>query len=167
MRKLMLCAAFWAASLLPAKAGFQSWTSETEKDPFSGGVRVTVDYSSSLRSGVLIVCDSAEKGLEIRMVPGFAYDSSLEGQFPEIEFAIDGNRLFGQPGVTGSVGDNIAAAITVLTADKAQQFVDAFAAARKQIAIKDGISDRPHLLSARGSTNAGADLIKCMQLQAE
>jgi hypothetical protein len=53
----------------------------------------------------------------------------------------------------------------VLTVDNAWLFVDAFDGARKQVAIKDGISDRPHLLTAAGSSKAGAALVKCMEGQ--
>ena len=37
--------------------------------------------------------------------------------------------------------------------------------AKRQIAVKDGISDRPYLLTASGSTKAGAALVKCMEGQ--
>lgn len=146
----------------PALAGFNSWTTESEDDPFSGGNRTTVDYSNSMRSGVLIVCDTAEPGLMVRAVPGFAMDANLSDFQPEMEFAVDGKRILGQAGQVGAVGDNVAAAQTQLSKENAEIFVKAFAAAQKQIAIKDGISDRPFLLTARGSTKAGAALVKCM-----
>lgn len=158
---LGLCTALIASSA-PASAGFNSWTTESEDDPFSGGNRTTVDYSNSMRSGVLIVCDTAEPGLMVRAVPGFAMDANLSDFEPEMEFAVDGTRILGQAGQVGAVGDNVAAAQTQLSKENAEIFVKAFAEATKQIAIKDGISDRPFLLTARGSTKAGAALLKCM-----
>ena len=165
--RLLISVALVCMSAIPAFAGFERWTVESEKDPFSGGLRTTINYMSSVRSGVLVICDSAQKGLEVRMIPGFAYEASLEGYTPDVEFAIDGERLMGQPGVTGSVGDNLAASMTMLTGDTAQKFVDAFAGAKSQIAIKDGIADRPYLLNARGSTKAGDALVKCMAAQSK
>ncbi|CAH0132650.1 hypothetical protein SRABI05_00085 [Agrobacterium fabrum] len=165
MRKWVLSAVFFASITAPAMAGFQQWSVDTEDDPFSGGKRVTVDFMSSIRSGVIVICDTAEKGLMFRAIPGFVFDSRLQGLTPEIEFAIDGVRLLGQTGETGAVGDNLAAAQVMLTKENAESLVAAFATAKKQIAIKDGISDRPHLLTARGSTKAGASLLTCMKLQ--
>lgn len=152
-------------SSAPAFAGFDRWTVESEDDPFSGGNRTTVDYFTSIRSGVLIICDTAEPGLMIRAIPGFAFNDSLSGYTPEMEFAVDGARVLGQSGHVGAVGDNVAAAQTQLSKENSEAFVIAFAAATKQIAIKDGISDRPFLLTARGSTKAGAALVRCMTSQ--
>jgi len=146
-------------------AGFDSWSAESEDDPFSGGNRTTVDYFSSSRSGVLIICDTAEPGLMVRAIPGFAFDDSLSGYTPEMEFAVDGTRVLGQSGRVGAVGDNVAAAETQLSKENSEAFVKAFAGAKKQVAIKDGISDRPFLLTARGSTKAGAALVRCMANQ--
>lgn len=156
-----VCAGLLALST-PALAGFESWSVESEDDPFSGGNRTTVAYSSSMRSGVIIFCDTAKTGLSVRAVPGFAFEDSLNDITPELEFAIDGKRLLGQSGAVGAVGDNMAASETTLSVGNSEIFVVAFVAAQKQIAIKDGISDRPHLLKARGSTKAGAALVKCM-----
>lgn len=165
MRTIAVAALAGAISVGPASAGLMQWTAETEEDPFSGGKRVTVDFMSSFRSGVVIICDSAESGLMVRAIPGFAFDSDIEGFTPEIEFAFDGQRLLGQSGETGAVGDNLAVAQTMLSSENARKFVAAFAAAKKQIAIRDGISDRPHLLTARGSTKSGEALVGCMDSQ--
>lgn len=165
MRKLIFILVALASTAGPAAADFNRWSSETEQDPFSGGKRVTVDYMSSLRSGVIIICDTKETGLMIRAIPGFTFTDVLVGATPEMEFAIDGVRIMGQSGQTGAVGDNLAVAQTMLTKENAETFVAAFAGARKQVAIKDGISDRPYLLSARGSTKAGGDLVSCMDGQ--
>lgn len=165
MRLVAPLCAILLGSAAPALAGFNSWTAESEDDPFSGGNRTTVSYASSERSGVLIVCDTAQQGLMVRAVPGFAFDSQLTGFVPELEFAVDGIRILGQTGQVGAVGDNLAAAETQLSKGNAEAFVRAFAAASKQVAIKDGISDRPFLLTARGSTKAGTALTKCMSGQ--
>lgn len=148
-----------------AFALFNSWDTEVEDDPFSGGKRVTTTYMSSVRSGVLVICDSAENGLIVRAIPGFEFDEVLEGATPMFEIAVDGTRLLGETGTTGAVGSNLAISQVVLTGDNSRDFVEAFSKAQKQIAVKDGISDRPHLLTARGSTKAGAALTKCIDLQ--
>ncbi|ATN32877.1 hypothetical protein ACO34A_03560 [Rhizobium sp. ACO-34A] len=162
MVTLVSVAAFSSA----AWAGFDSWTAEVENDPFSGGQRVTVGITTSMRSGVVIFCDTSEKGLTVRAIPGFAFESGMTGFAPEMEFAIDGERLLGQSGETGAVGDNIAVSEVKLSPENAKRFMDAFAAAKKQIAIKDGISDRPHLMPARGTTKSGQALLGCMGKQA-
>lgn len=149
----------------PVSAGLGSWSAETESDPFSGGERVTVTLMSSMRSGVAIFCDSAETGLTIRAIPGFAHVAAIEQLKPKLEFAIDGSLLLAQEGSTGAVGDNLAVAEAKLSAEDARKFVAAFAKAKKQIALKDGISDRPHLLPASGSTKAGEALLQCMKKQ--
>ncbi|MDB5524563.1 MAG: hypothetical protein JWM58_2326 [Rhizobium sp.] len=167
MRKFIISSLIGLSLAGPAAAGFNRWSSETEQDPFSGGKRVTVDYMSSIRSGVLIICDTKETGVMVRAIPGFVFEDTLSAATPEIEFAIDGVRILGQIGQTGAVGDNLAVAQTMLTKENAETFVAAFAGARKQVAVKDGISDRPYLLSARGSTKAGEDLVGCMNGQAQ
>ena len=164
MRTILMMTALLAAAA-PAHAGFDSWTFETEEDPFSGGERVVVDYSASLRSGVLLMCDSAQEGFLIRVIPGYTFDPDMAGFEPEMEVAFDGKRLLGQTGGTGSVGDNLAVAQAMLTADNAALFVEGFKKASKQVAIKDGMSDRPHLMRARGSTKAGEALQSCLDKQ--
>lgn len=165
MKKLVVAAMAAMVGAGAAHAGFDSWTVESEEDPFSKGQRVTANISTSMRSGVIVICDTAERGLMVRAVPGFAYSDSMADFEPMLEFAFDGERLFGQLGETGAVGDNIAASQAMLTPSNAEMFVNAFAAAKKQIAINDGISDRPHLLAARGSTRAGEALQACMRKQ--
>lgn len=167
MRALLSAVLVVALSSIPAMADYKQWSTEKEEDPFSGGKRLTVDYMTSSRSGVFVFCDTAEKGLTVRAIPGFATDPVLEGATPEIEFAFDGQRAFGQQGSTGAVGDNLAIAQVALSPENAKIFVDKFVAAKKQIAIKDGISDSPHLLAARGSTKAGEALVECMKLQGQ
>ena len=120
---------------------------------------------STLRSGVVVFCDTSDVGIKIRAIPGFDYVEGLALVSPKASFAIDGQKLLDADGSTGQVGNNLAAVDITLDADKALKFVKAFAAAKKQVAIKDGISDAPHLLTARGSTNAGKALSACIEAQ--
>jgi hypothetical protein len=154
-----------ALSTTSAFADFERWSVETEDDPFSGGQKIVVNYMSTLRSGVFIFCDSAQPGIKVRAVPGWNYVSDLEGFEPTMEFAFDGTKLLSARGATGAVGDNIAAAEVTLLGEQAEKFAQAFAAASKQVAIRDGISDQPHLLRASGSTKSGQALAKCIQKQ--
>lgn len=166
MRRFALVAALSVFSS-GAVAGFDSWTSEIEKDPFSGGEKITVTYSSSIRSGVYMFCDTAESGVEIRAVPGYIYEAGMTEYKPAMEFAIDGTRLEFTPGPASvvSVGDNLAAVNLTLSKEQAVTLVKAFASAKRQIAIKDGMSDRPHLLRATGSTRSGQAIVRCVEKQ--
>ena len=49
----------------------------------------------------------------------------------------------------GAFGDNIAGIVFELKGVEADTLLKAFIASKKQIAIKDGISDRPHLLQCQ------------------
>lgn len=167
MRSIRLLGIFLAFGVTHASAGFERWTSETEKDPFSGGEKVIVDYAMTLRSAVIMFCDTAESGIEIRVVPGYVYDRQMEDFEPQMEFAIDGERI-DFPAVKGSVavvGDNLTAISVTLNKEQGLTIVKAFAAAQRQIAIKDGMSDRPHLLRAAGSTKAGQTIVGCVGKQ--
>ncbi|MGM4980917.1 hypothetical protein [Rhizobium sp. 11_C7_N12_5] len=164
-RRVSLAAAVFFVTTLPGQAGFQSWSVDKESDPFSGGESVSVNFMTTLRSGVLVLCDSAKKGLRVRAIPGFDYDQRLENYKPTLKFAFDGKLLFTAEGETGSVGNNLAAAEVNLEGDQAKQFVEAFAAAKRQIAIDDGIADKPHLLTARGSTSSGSAIVSCIAKQ--
>ncbi len=57
-----------------ASAGLDAWSAEVEEDPFTGGKNVAIGYSTSMRSGVFLSCDSSTKTLEIKLIPGWAYD---------------------------------------------------------------------------------------------
>ncbi|WP_125270260.1 hypothetical protein [Agrobacterium sp. FDAARGOS_525] len=160
---VLLSALAWTA---PAHAGFNSWSAKTENDPFSGGTKVTANYASSVRSGVLIACDTAQSGMMVRTIPGFSYSDVLAGRRPLMEFAVDGKRLIEQSGETGSVGDNLAVAQVQLTHANAMALAEAFVKAKTQVAVRDGISDRPFLLRAAGSSKVGATLVKCLKQQA-
>ncbi|MBB3315093.1 hypothetical protein FHT77_000935 [Rhizobium sp. BK181] len=165
VRALLIASAIAVSSAAPGWAGFQNWSVKKEADPFSGGESVIVDFMTSFRSGVFVLCDSAKKGLVVRAIPGFAYDQRLSGFEPTLKFAFDGKFLFDAKGETGSVGDSLAASEVTLDGEQAKQFVEAFAAAKKQIAIDDGIADKPHLLTARGSTGSGAAIVACIAKQ--
>lgn len=149
----------------PTWAGFDRWTAKTEDDPFSKGRRITIDFMTSIRSGVLLICDTSEEGFLLRAVPGYAYESTLDFVDPQIEVAIDGEVLFGQQGEAGSVGDNLAVLQVMLSPKNAAKFAEAFATAKKQIALRDGVSDRPYLMSTRGSTKAAQILSSCLNKQ--
>ena len=162
----ILILAVLSSSISSAAAGFERWTAELEENPFSKGLSVTVSNMSTMRSGVVIMCDSAKVGILVRAVPGFAYTDILSLVEPNLQFAFDGNLLFSQSGETGSVGDNLAVAQVQLTSINSRRFVDAFMSASRQVAVQDGISDRPHLMNARGSTKTGKTLDACLKMQA-
>ncbi len=164
-RAYILASAIFLVAATSASAGLLQWSSEKEADPFSGGESISADFMSSLRSGVFVLCDSAKPGIIVRAIPGFAYDARLAEFKPKMKFAFDGKLLFVQDGETGSVGDNLAISQTHLEGVAAKMFVEAFVAAKKQIAIDDGIADKPHLLTARGSTAAGQAIVGCVSKQ--
>ena len=153
------------ASVGVSQAGFREWSVDKEADLFSGGDSVSVGFMTSFRSGVMLLCDSAKEGLTIRSIPGFTYDARLEAFKPTLKFAFDGKFLFDAEGEVGAVGDNLAISQTQIKGEQAKEFVKAFAAAKKQIAISDGISDKPQLLTARGSTTAGPAIVSCIDKQ--
>ena len=156
-------AVFFLAGASDASSGFRSWTAEKETDPFTGGIRVTAGYHDSVRSGVWIVCDTRVSGLTITVVPSYAHSTNLVGIKPKMDIAIDGEILLTAiDGWTASVGDNLAAAKYSLSPDVAQRLAAAMITARKQIAIRDGMSNLPHLLTARGSTKTGQQLATCI-----
>ena len=149
----------------PALADFNRWSTETETDPFTKGTTISVNYTISMRSVVYMFCDTSRAGLMVvRLVPGFEYSDDLKDYKPEMEIAIDGDYLLKvSTGKTGSVGANLASADFAVFGEDMRKIVDAMKVAKKQIAIKDGISDRPYLLSARGSTSAATKLEACVQ----
>ncbi|WP_242220022.1 hypothetical protein [Shinella zoogloeoides] len=149
----------------PAAAGFNSWTSESTPDPFTGGVKVEVNYSSSLRSGIFILCDSADHGLEVRAIAGWDYVADLDKLDAEGKIAVDGKVILDVKGKPGAYGNNVAGVSFVLKLDEARTLVDALAGAQSQVAIKDGISAEPHLMGARGSTKSASSLQKCLSAQ--
>ena len=152
--------------MFPVAAGVQRWTYEKESDPFSGGIKVTASHTISRRSIVFVFCDTAEKGLELRSLAGWEATPDLYSRKPEVAVAIDGKILLeGVKGSAGACGENIACVSSRLDYKNSLTLLDAFKVAKKQIAIKDGISDRPFLLSARGSTKTAKALLKCLKKQ--
>ena len=150
----------------PAFAGFERWTIGREADPFSGGQKVMIDYSSSIRSGVFIECDSSEEGLEVRSLAGWDIDGSLIGTSAETSIAIDGSIVIeSSESMVGACGESIACTSAKLSKEKAKVFATAMVGAKKQVALKDGISDKPFLLRASGSTSAGQALLECLEKQ--
>ena len=156
----VLMFAFWSSV---ANAGFDRWTFDVKSDPFSGGEMVIANLSTSVRSGILLMCETKKAAIKVRAVPGYAFTPDMEGQQSVMEFAIDGRRLFSQGAIIGSVGDNQAAIEAIISKANALEFATKFAEAKEQIAIKDGISDRPYLLPVRGSTAAGTALLRCLE----
>lgn len=148
-----------------AFAGFQSWTIDVEKDPFTEGERITALYSESIRTGAVVMCDTSTKGLMMRSVPGYAMDPFLDGYESVFKVAVDGKLVFEATGRSHAVGDSLAATSADISVEDSGKLVDAMIAARKQIAISDGISDRAILLKARGSTKAGEALKRCLEAQ--
>jgi hypothetical protein len=152
-------------SAQPALAGLERWTAEVTDDPFSKGTRVVVDYMSSLRSGVLIFCDTKQSGVKIRALPGYVFQGLMADLTPKMEIAVDGEMVISGDAEVGSVGDNLTAVEVDFDKGLSQLFVDKFAVAQRQVALKDGMSDAPYLLSARGSTKAAGLLKKCVDDQ--
>ena len=149
-------------SISAAHAGFDRWSSDVEDDPFSKGISVMVSNFSSVRSGAVVLCDTASRKLTVRNIPGFAYDSVLDGVQPEFSVAIDGEIILTQSGTTGSVGDHLAISEIELEGELADNFIKSFMAAKRQVAFKDGISQKPAIFSAKGSTASGKDLARCL-----
>ncbi len=163
MKRLIVTITAMIFSLGAATAGFDSWTVETESDPFAGAQIVTASYNSSARSGVFIECNSETGTVILKAIAGWAYIPDLATVTPEVQYAVDGN-VIAITGVaeTGAFGDNVAGVSVRFDADQARKLVEAFSGAKKQIAVKDGISDSPLLLTARGSTAVGKKLLGCM-----
>lgn len=166
MKSELFCCAIAICMASPAHAGFKSWSAETTPDPFTGGIKVVVDYSDTLRSGAFIICDSSQAGLELRVLAGWEYTSMLDGRVADGKIAVDGKVVLSAKGQPGAFGQNIAGVSFPIDADHAAAFVDAMKNARAQIAFQDGISNGPLLLTARGSTKAGKSLDACLAAQA-
>jgi hypothetical protein len=158
------------AGISGAAAGLARWSVETEKDPFSGGVEVTASYSSSFRSGVFLTCNTVKAGIELKAVAGWELNAesmlALSAMTPKAAVAVDGQVLLNDMDAnTAACGQNIACITVNLDRDQSNSLLEAMIAARRQIAVKDGISDKPHLLRARGSTRSGKALLKCLNKQ--
>jgi hypothetical protein len=161
--KQILTAIALLASMSAAHADFERWSTEVADDPFNGGQNVTASYMDSLRSGVFIECNSSAGTIVFKVIAGWAYVADLAGFTPIVKYAVDG-VVIDVAGVAraGAFGDNIAGIHVDLEPNEARKLVEAFVGAKKQIAIQDGISDQPHLLTARGSTSSGEKLLACI-----
>jgi hypothetical protein len=159
---IYLSLATLAFLVTPAKADFQRWSAEVESDPFTGGNNVSATYLMSVRSGAFIECDSATHELTFKVVAGWEYETSIADYVPTIDIAIDGKIFGSYEGKTGAYGSNIAGVFFKLSGEKAVDLLRAIAGSQKQIAVRDGISDGPHLMSAKGSTAAGKKLLSCI-----
>lgn len=149
-----------------AYAGFERWTSQVENNPFTGGTDVTVLYNLSARSQVSLSCDSAENGVNLVAIPGWEMTSSIDGFEPSMKIAVDGNIILsGLIAQIGAFGENLAGAYITLTKEDAVKLTEAFVTAQKQIAIEDGMSTKPFLMSARGSTASALKLKQCYEAQ--
>lgn len=166
MRIVSIAIAIFLSGVGAASAGFQSWSAESEPNPFNEKKSVTVSYLDSGRSGVFLLCDGGTGVLTVRAIPGFAYSMSLAIYEPTMRFAVDGKVVGEAKGETGSVGDNLAMSQAELDGDLAHEFIDAFIQGKSQIAVDSGIADRPQLLKARGSTNSGKALRECLSSKA-
>lgn len=152
------------------KAGFGRWTVDTESDPFSKGDNVVAGYLSSVRSGVFIECDTAGYGIEVRAVAGWEVTSTellaLEAMDPKAAIAVDGEVLLQDLDTKpGACGQRVACITLTLDSKESEKLLNAFVSAKNQIALRDGISNKPHLLSAKGSTKSAKALLSCTKQQ--
>jgi|GEM_PF-1017339 len=80
-----------------------------------------------------------------------------------IKVAIDGDIIInGNEADISNNQNNRALSSTLLENREELDFISKFKKAERQIVIQDRISERAHLLSARGSTKAGEALEKCL-----
>lgn len=152
-----------AMASAPAEAGFDRWSAETKYDPFTKGEQVTVSYMDSMRSGAAIICDAASSEVMIRVVPGYAFEQVMIDDTPKMAVAFDDVIMDLGTGEATSVGDNFAAVQVKVDLFTANRFSRLFRDAKRQIAFKDGMSERPMIMTARGSGRAGNDLARCIQ----
>jgi hypothetical protein len=166
------CLAVIAAVLITvnsAYAGWNKWSSEVKKDPFTGGEKVFLGFSPSTNSSLSIKCDTSKTGIEVRSIPGWRGDDSLTDRQPTIKLAIDGDLLFTNQTIATSVGlyggDYLIGISAMLDQRQSQEFIARFVKAKRQIAMDDGMSTGPTITTARGSTKSGRALIKCLGKQ--
>lgn len=165
MRWSILIVGFLSA--LPAQAAPYSWSVlSVDEDPFTKGVRVVADYTTSERSAIRINCDSSKIGLTVWIIPGFTMSEEMRTMRPTVATAIDGVLMPEAAGNMYVIGDNLAMIQTELTQQASWRTLKAMSGAKRQIAFNDGISAVSHLLSAEGVANASATLMGCLTLQA-
>lgn len=166
MKTKLLSLALLLVSMNSANAGFERWTASAKKNPFSGGVDVSVIYNVSRNSQVQVQCDSGKQGIKIVAIPGFEASADLLIFTPSIRFAVDGKIILTDvPAKVSVFGANLAGVAITLTKENADKFTDGLLSAKRQIALEDGISSKPFLLTARGSTAAARKIKQCYQAQ--
>jgi len=158
--------AMTGATVTTADAGYRRWSSKATQNPFSGGMNVDILYVSGRRSQIQVGCKSNENGVKVTILAGWDYSPRLAAAKPKMRVAIDGSMLLdGIEGSIGSYGQNIAGMEYHLKGADARSFIGAISKAQRQIAIEDGASSSPHLLTARGSTKSASNLAKCYNAQ--
>lgn len=154
------------ALVSPAEAGFQRWTATVTSNPFSDGTNVSVLYNMNRRAQVQVRCDSGEQGIELVMIPGYEMSFGASAFRPTVRIAVDGEIILeGIRGEVSAYGANQAGVSITLQRADADVLTDAFVKALRQIAIEDGMSQEPLLLTARGSTAAARKVQQCYQAQ--
>lgn len=154
------------ASINTAHAGFEKWTTTAKNNPFSGGVDVSVLYNVSCDGHIQVRCDSGEQGITIVAIPGYEANDNVLLYEPDIKIAIDGKIILTDISASvGAFGANLVGVIVKLTKQNADKLTDGFLSAQRQIAFEDGLSSKPFLLTARGSTAAAKKIKQCYQAQ--
>lgn len=166
MRTILLGFTLIFATITTANAGFERWTAETKKNPFSGGVDVSVLYNLNRDAQIQVNCDSAKQGITITAIPGYEASSDSLAFKPTIRFAVDGEIILSDIAArTAAYGANLLGVVIELTKENADKFTDGLLSAKRQIAIEDGMSTEPFLLTAKGSTAAAQKVKQCYQAQ--
>ena len=168
MRQFVSAVLLSSAFVVPAAAGFDRWSIEKERDPFSGGEKITANNMSSLRSGMFVMCDTADSGLTVRAIAGWDATPAIVGKVAVSALAVDGDVLIENIfSIGGAYGANIAGVDAIISGVDVEKFLTAMIEAQRQIAFQDGISNGPMLLSARGSTASGRALKACIEKQSK
>lgn len=149
-----------------AQAGFGRWTIETKRDPFAQSDKVTADYHLSRRSAVFIQCDTSKSGLTVKLIAGWRDDrGSVPGSVQTSAVAMDDKIVLNFVSQGATFGNLIAGVYAELSAEDSDKLIDAMINARQSMGFKDGISNGPLLVKARGSTKAGQSLQTCLSKQ--
>lgn len=150
-----------------AEAAPSSWSVlARSEDPFTKGIQVKVDYSTSPRSAVRINCDSSQKGVSIWIIPGYPVSEQIKLAKPMVTTAIDGRLLPTKAGAMYVIGDNLAMVAFVFDHEETDLFLANMAKSTRQIAFQDGISAGNHLLTNEGAAEAAEALLECVNKQA-
>ncbi|MEP2945906.1 MAG: hypothetical protein ABJN11_16060 [Lentilitoribacter sp.] len=165
MRLLATALLFYLTTNI-AYAGFERWTTTAKNNPFSGGVDVSVLYNVSRDAQVQVQCDSGEQGITIVAIPGYEVTGGVLSLEPAVNIAIDGEIILSDVKARISAfGANLVGIVIKLEKQNADKLTDGFLSAQSQIALDDGISTKPFLLTAKGSTSAAKKVKQCYQAQ--